>query len=251
MIAITRGVSAAIRDCELTHLDREPIDLERARAQHRRYEALLVALGCSLISLPADDALPDCVFVEDTVIVLPEVAIVTNPGAVSRRPEVETVAEVVARYRPLARIQSPGTIDGGDVLVSGRDIFIGRSERTSDDAIEQVRAIAAPFGYRVVPVSLHGCLHLKSAVTAAAEGILLINRQWCDTAPFAGYELLDVDESEPSAANVLRVGEEVIVATAFPRTRARLEARRIRVHTVDADELAKAEGAVTCCSVLL
>jgi len=251
VIAITRGVSAAIRDCELTHLDREPIDLERARSQHRQYEALLATLGCHVISLPADEALPDCVFVEDTAIVLPELAIATNPGAAPRRPEVEAVAAIVGRYRPLARIAAPGTIDGGDVLVTGRNIFIGRSARTNDYAIEQVRATTAPHGYRVVAVEVHGCLHLKSAVTAAAPGLLLINRQWCDPAPFDGYELLDVAPSEPSAANVLRIGDELVYASSYPRTRERLESRGLRVHPVDADELAKAEGAVTCCSVLL
>src|SRR6266513_1621025 len=166
MIAITRAVSDAIARCELTHLERTPIDLERARAQHAAYErALETAAHCDVVhAAPAPD-LPDAVFVEDAAVVVDEVAIITRPGAPSRRAETSGVAEVLARYRELRHIDAPGTLDGGDVVVAGRRVFIGRSSRTNDEAIAQVRTILHPYGYDVRGVDVRGCLHLKSAAT--------------------------------------------------------------------------------------
>lgn len=244
MIAITRDISARIADCELTHVDRVPIDVDRAREQHRQYRAALTSLGCEVLELPADDALPDCVFVEDAAIVLDDLAIITRPGAESRRGETRAVADALAPFRRLAHIEAPATIDGGDVLRLGNTLFVGRSARTNDAAIAQLRA----FGCEVVPVDVHGCLHLKSAVTQIADDALLVNRAWIDVAPFAGWTLIDVDPDEPFAANALRIGESVIYPAAFPRTRARIPGN---VVPVDASELAKGEGGVTCCSVLV
>ncbi|HWW60532.1 MAG TPA: dimethylargininase, partial [Thermoanaerobaculia bacterium] len=180
MIAITRDISARIADCELSHVDRTPIDVERAREQHRQYRDALASLGCEVIALPADDALPDCVFVEDTTIVLDDIAIITRPGAESRRGETRAVAHALAPFRKLAFIEAPATIDGGDVLRLGNTLFVGRSARTNDDAIAQLRAL----GCDVVPVNVDGCLHLKSAVTQVAGDALLVNRAWIDVAPF-------------------------------------------------------------------
>lgn len=249
-IAITREVSPAIGRCELTHLERQPIDVELARAQHRAYQACLAGLGCRVETLPAAPELPDSVFVEDVAVVLDELAILTRPGAESRRPEVAAIAEALRPYRPLHAIEAPGTVDGGDVLRVGRRLYVGLSSRSNAAAIEQMREVLAPHGYTVQGVPVAGCLHLKSAVTQVAEGTLLINRAWVDPAAFAGLELIDVDPAEPYAANALRVGEELIYPAAFPATRRRLEARGLTVHTVDVSELAKAEGAVTCCSLV-
>ncbi len=249
-IAITREVSPAIGRCELTHLERQPIDVELARAQHRAYQACLAGLGCRVETLPAAPELPDSVFVEDVAVVLDELAILTRPGAESRRPEVAAIAEALRPYRPLHAIQAPGTVDGGDVLRVGRCLYVGLSSRSNAAAIEQMREVLAPHGYTVQGVPVAGCLHLKSAVTQVAEATLLINRAWVDPAAFAGLELIEVDPAEPYAANALRVGEELIYPAAFPATRRRLEARGLTVHTVDVSELAKAEGAVTCCSLV-
>jgi dimethylargininase len=249
-IAITREVSAAITACELTHLDREPIDVDLAREQHRRYGESLAALGCEIRCLPVEPDLPDAVFVEDIAIVLDELAIVTRPGSESRRAERPSVAEGLARYRRSERIEAPGTLDGGDVLRSGRTIFVGRSSRTNDAGIEQLRALSEPLGYTVKPVSVTGCLHLKSAVTAVADDTVLINRDWIDAAAFAQFDCIDVDPSEQHAANALWVGGTVVYPSTYRGTRKRLEGRGIVVDAVDVSELTKAEGGVTCCSLI-
>lgn len=250
-VAITRGISATINDCELTHVARTPIDVARAREQHAAYESALASLGCEIRRIPADDRYPDAVFIEDTAIVLDEIAVITRPGAESRRGELDAVVAVLGEYRPLARIEAPATIDGGDVLQLDDVLYVGRKLRTSDEGIAQLRALIAPYGYRVVVVDVDGCLHLKSAVTRVAADALLINPRWVSPSVFDGWRIIDVDDAEPAAANALRIGERVIFPEEFPRTRRKLEAEGIEVVAVPAGELAKAEGGVTCCSVIL
>lgn len=250
-IALTREVSPGLGDCELTHLARVPIDVDLARAQHRSYEQALRDAGCSVEHLDASPDMPDSVFVEDIAVVFDELAIVTRPGAASRRAETAAVASALARYRSVQMIQAPGTVDGGDVLVAGRRVFVGRSTRTNDAAVEQIRQMLTPFGYTVCGVEVTGCLHLKSAVTALGGDLLLANPDWIDRAAFAGFELVEVDPLEPMAANALRVDDRVIYPTAFPRTAERIARRGLRLELIDASELAKAEGAVTCCSLII
>jgi len=250
-VAITRAVSPAIAACELTHLSRLPIDVERAREQHRAYERALIAAGGVVERLESDESMPDSVFVEDVAIVLDELAVITRPGAASRRHETAAVADALAEYRSLATIEAPATIDGGDVLVLGRDVFVGLSSRTNNAAVQQMRAILGPRGYAVHAVKVRGCLHLKSAVTALDDGTLLVNREWIDGKPFDRFSLVDVDPAEPAAANALRLPDRVVFPSAFPRTAERLAARGFRLEVVDASELAKAEGAVTCCSLIV
>jgi dimethylargininase len=249
-IAVTRGVSAGIAACELTHLDRQAIDLDRARAQHRAYEEALARAGCRVESLPALDDLPDSVFVEDVAIVLDEIAIVTRPGAASRRPEAALIAPVLATYRRVTFVREPGTLDGGDVLRIGRRIYIGRSGRSDESGIEQLRAVAWPYGYTVTAVPVSGCLHLKSAVTEVAPGVVLVNPAWVDSAAFGEVRVVEIDPEEPYAANGLLTGGRLIYPQTFPRTRKRLEGAGIGVEAVDVSELQKAEGAVTCCSLV-
>ncbi len=249
-VAITRAISAAIGQCELTHLQRQPIDLGDARAQHDAYERRLREAGCDVIRLSADDTLPDSVFVEDAALVFDEVAILTRPGALSRRGETTAVAEALSPYRTVRQIDAPATIDGGDVLVVDRRVFVGESQRTTESAIVQLAQILGPLGYVVEGVRVTGCLHLKSAVTAVSDEVLLINRAWVPDVQFRPYRLLDVDPAEPLGANALRIGHSVIYPTAYPRTRARLEALGLAVVDVDVSELIKAEGAVTCCSLV-
>jgi dimethylargininase len=250
-VALTREVSPAITRCELVHLERRPIDVELARAQHRTYEAALRGEGCRVRTLPAEADLPDSVFVEDTAVVFDEVAVVTRPGAESRRPETAAVAAALAEYRPLVTIAAPGTMDGGDVLVIGRTVFVGATDRTNRAAIDQLRAALAPHGYRVEAVPVRGCLHLKSAATLVAPDTVLCNPRWVAPETFTGVRVLEVADGEPGAANGLRVGERVIYPAGFPKTAARLAAQGIALLTVNVSELQKAEGAVTCCSLLL
>ena len=250
-IAITRNVSPAITRCELTHLQRQAIDVAVAARQHEAYERCLTGLGCRVLSLPAEPGLPDSVFIEDTAVVLDQLAVVTRPGAASRRAETPAVARVLAEYRPVAAIRAPGTLDGGDVLRVGPRVFVGLSARSSEDGIQQLRALVSPHGYGVEALPVTGCLHLKSAVTQVAPEVVLLNPEWVDPAAFDRYGRIEVDPSEPYAANALLIGDAVLYPTAFPRTAARLERAGIRLAPVDVSELAKAEGAVTCCSLIL
>lgn len=250
LIAITREVSPAIARCELTHLERVAIDFTVAHAQHRRYMQALAALGCEVHSLPAEPDLPDSVFVEDVAIVLDELAIITRPGAESRRPETVSIAQALQPYRKLYHIQAPGTVDGGDVLRIGKTIYVGLSTRSNLTAIEQMQSLTRPYGYTVQGLEVQGCLHLKSAVTQVAQDTLLINRKWVNPGAFGEMNLIEVDASEPYGANALLVDETVIYPASFPRTHKRLQERGIPTLTVDVSELAKAEGAVTCCSLV-
>lgn len=243
MIAITRDVARTIANCELTYAEPQRIDYERAAAQHRQYRRVLESLGCTVLALPADDAFPDCVFVEDTAIVLDELAVITRPGAESRRGETAVIADALARYRPLVRIEAPATIDGGDVLVLDGKIYVGISTRTNEAAVAQLRALTRR---EVIPVAVHGALHLKTAVTRVAQDALLVRSEWIDTAPFSTWQRIEAEEP-----NALLVGEVVVLPSGYPQTRVALEARGIEVRSVDADELAKAEGGVTCCSLLV
>lgn len=248
MIVITRDVSASVADAELTHVERVPIDYERARAQHRAYRDLIASLGCTIVEVPADPAHPDCVFVEDTAIVLDDLAVITRPGAESRRGETPAIAEALRPYRKLVQIEAPATIDGGDVLVLDHRIYVGMSSRSNEEALTQLRSLT---GREVIGVVVHGALHLKTAITRVSDDTLLVNREWVDVAPFASWKLLDIDPSEPFAANALLLEDVVLYASAFTNTRARVESHGIQVRAVDADELAKAEGGVTCSALLV
>jgi dimethylargininase len=251
VLALTRSVPFSINRCELTHRAREPIDYERAVAQHCAYEAALASLGCRVQRLPATPDLPDSVFVEDAAVVLDDFAILARPGAESRRREVETVAAALAAYCPIASIEAPGTLDGGDVLVTPHHVFVGISARTNDEGARQLAAWLAPRGIGVTRVPIDSCLHLKSAATLASDTLLVVNRAWVDASAFERFQIVDVDRDEPFAANVLRVGDHVLCAAEHPHTRARLEAAGLITLPVEAGELAKAEGGLTCCSLIL
>jgi dimethylargininase len=250
-VAIVRPVSSALARCELSFVAREPIHPARAARQHAAYGEALRSRGCELVELPRLEDFPDSVFVEDTALVFDELAVITRPGAASRRGEVESVAAVLARYRPLQRIQAEGTIDGGDVLRIGREVYVGRSARSNDEGIAQLRSLLAPFGYRVHALDTRDCLHLKSAVTQVAEDAVLVQPRWLDPAPFAALRIIEVDPVEEHAANALRVGGGIVYPDCFPRTLARLRSAGVEATTVDVSELQKAEGAVTCCSLLV
>lgn len=236
--------------CELTHLARAPIDVRLAEQQHERYGECLRNLGCEVRTLPAEPELPDSVFVEDAAIVLDGVAVITRPGAESRRAETESLAQALAPYRQLLRIEAPGTLDGGDVLRLGHRIYVGRTPRSNDEGIEQLVSLLLPFGYQVIAVEVTGCLHLKSAVTEVAESTLLINPEMVDSSAFEVMDFIEVDPSEPLAANALLLDETVIYPAAHEKTRRRLEKWGIKVVPVDVSEVLKAEGGVTCCSLV-
>ena len=250
LTAITRKVSPAFNQCELTHLTRQPIDIEKAREQHDAYEIALRSLGVKVISLAAEETLPDSVFVEDTAVVLDEVAVITCPGANSRRSETTSIKNALAPFRKIRTIQPPATLDGGDVLVLGRSIYIGRSTRSNPAGIQQMQSLLADWGYRIKEVNIHGCLHLKSAVTQVSDGLLLLNPKWVNKESFSGMDFIAVDEAEPMAANSLLVDNKLIYPDAYPKTLAKLIKAGITTITLDISEIAKAEGGVTCCALL-
>jgi dimethylargininase len=215
-VAITRAISPRFNECELTHYEREPIDLTLARSQHHLYEEALRGLGLEVISLPAEADLPDSVFVEDAALVLDEVALLTRPGAASRQAEVDSIAAALTPYRALLRIEAPGTIDGGDILRLGKDIYVGLSTRSNQAAIDQMRAALAPYGYLVTGLPLTDCLHLKSAVTQASADTLLINPAWIDKSHFPGWKFVETHPDEPSAANIVLLPNGAIFPAHFP-----------------------------------
>lgn len=248
--AITRDVSPRIGSCELEHIERTPIDLDRVNQQHDAYCDALSELGWTIIRLPASPDLPDSVFVEDTAVVTDEVAILTNPGAISRRPEVAPVAEVLGKFRKVEDIRMPATLDGGDVLILDREIWVGVGARTNEQGFDVLHARLRPYDLTVRAAQPRGCLHLKSAVTRAGPDCLIVNPNWIEPRIFSGWRIIEVDAQEPFAANVLWLGDITLVAEDYHRTRDRLEAHGLKCRTIDMSELAKAEGGLTCCSIL-
>jgi dimethylargininase len=251
LIALTREISPRLAECELTHLARSPIDVEQAREEHGAYEAALREAGAEVRRVPAAPELPDSVFVEDAAVVLDELAIICRPGAASRRAETAAVGTVLRALLPVVAILAPGTLDGGDVLRVGRRLFVGRSARTNAEGIRQLASIARSAGYEVRPVDFAGCLHLKTAASLVGDGLALANPAWVAPEALAPLTTIPVEPNEPFAANALYIGGVVIYPAEFVQTRGRLEAHGVRVRTVPAGELAKAEGGVTCCSVIV
>lgn len=236
--------------CELTFAERQPIDIEKAIGQHAQYEACLASLGIAVVSLPALPDSPDAVFVEDPAIVLDEVAIMTRMGAESRRGESESLAIAIARFRPLRWIKTPGTLEGGDVVRVGSKLFVGRSARSNDAGIAHLAELLAPFGYVVQAIDMQGCLHLKSACTSLGGDVVLANRAWLDLRPFEGLRVIEVAPGEPAAADVLAIGEAIVIPASFPETAHVLERAGWRVLPIDVSELQKAEAGVTCMSLI-
>jgi dimethylargininase len=248
--ALTRQVGSNFAACELTFMERQPIDVAKAIEQHRAYEACLTELGVHVTSLPADPSFPDGVFVEDPAIVLDEVAIITRPGAESRRGEIASIAQALSDFRELRYIREPGTLEGGDVLLVGRTLYVGLSLRTNRDGVAQLADVLDLFGYRVVPVEVTGCLHLKSGACGAGGDVILANREWIDIEKFGEFKIIDVPDDEPSAADVLPIGDTLLVPANFVHTCEILRAVGIKVHPIDVSELQKAEAGVTCMSLL-
>src|SRR5450755_1812321 len=250
LTAMTRTVSPTFVNCELSFIDRQPIDLKIAQQQHYAYEKNLEQLGAKVISLPAEAELPDSMFVEDPALVLDELAVILPLGTESRRREAESLARALQPYRKLAYVTLPGTMEGGDILHVGRKIYAGLSRRTNREGIRQLGALLKPYDYQVIAVPVTGCLHLKSAVTWLGHDTLLANRAWFDTAPLAGYRWIDVDPGEAHGANALAIGDRVIFPASFPRTQTRMEAAGFDIIPIDISELQKAESGLTCSSLL-
>jgi dimethylargininase len=250
LTAITRAVGPGLADCELTYLARQKIDVAKAIEQHRGYEECLARLGVRLTRLPAEPNLPDSVFVEDAAIVLDELAVITRPGATSRRAETESVADALSDFRPLKFIQPPATIEGGDVMRVGRTLYAGLSGRTNREGVSQLRKIVEPHNYRVETIETAGCLHLKTGCAYLGRQTILANRNWINVQSLSGFDLIDVPDDEPCAANILTIGDTVMTPVGFPKTRELIEERGFKTLMIDINELQKAEAGLTCLSII-
>jgi dimethylargininase len=250
LTAITRAVSSALAECELSFIPRQPIDMEKAGAQHHAYEEALAKLGAQVVSLPAEPQLPDSMFVEDPAIVLEDVAIICPLGTETRRKEAPSLAAALEKYRKLAYVKLPGLLEGGDVLRVGRKLFPGVTLRSNPEGIRQLAVIAEHYGYDLTAIPVTGCLHLKSAVTYLGKNTLLGNRARFDWERLEGFEWIDVDPAEPHAGNALAIGDTVLFPASFPRTKERIKAKGFKVLSLDISELQKAESGLTCSSLL-
>lgn len=247
--AFTRAVSPRLAECELTHLERAPIEAGKAAAQHAAYEQALRDAGFAITRLPDLPDDPDAVFVEDTALLLGDHAILTRPGAASRAAEVDSTADGLAAHFTLHRIAS-GHVDGGDVLRIGRTLYVGRSTRTDEAGIDALRALAHPLGFTVIRAELRDCLHLKTGATLAAPELLLFNPAAVDATQFADVAAIATDPAEPAAANGVSANGRLILPSGNSRTAALLRARGLTVVEVDVSELQKAEAGVTCMSLI-
>jgi len=250
LTALTRKVSPALGRCALQFLERQEIDIAKATAQHQHYEGCLADLGLNVISLPAEPHLPDSMFVEDPAVVVDEVAVIARMGNQDRRAESPTLAETLARFRPLRHMREPATLEGGDVLRAGRTFFVGLSSRTNQAGVAQLASELKPYGYSVLPVEVRRCLHLKSGACYLGNHTILANRDWVDIAPFRNYRIVDVAPTEPGAANILPIGDTVLMAAAFPATAGIVRQLGYKIRTLDISELQKAEAALTCSSLI-
>jgi dimethylargininase len=252
LVAITRAPSPRMELGERTYVDDSPIDGALALRQHERYQEALRRCGARVVPLPACQELADCVFVEDTAIVVDEIAVMMSMGAASRRDEVPTIEAALREFRTIARVKLPARIDGGDVVCRGRDVFVGLSQRTNEAGADALRNILAPFGYSVTGVPVLHCLHLKSACSALPDGSLLVNADLIGVSPIRerGGEFVSVPRAEPLAGDVLVIGERIIASDAFPETISLLGSRGWEVIPVSVSEFAKAEGGVTCMSLV-
>ncbi|MFL5901586.1 MAG: dimethylargininase [Solirubrobacterales bacterium] len=249
-IALVRHPSPRMADGLVTHIERSPVDPRLAELQHAAYVHALASNGWTIREVPFALNLPDSAFVEDTVVVAGGLAVLANPGAKERKPEIAGTEEVIRALRlEVARIAPPGTLDGGDVLQVGTTVYVGRGGRTNDAGIAQLRDHLAPRGRTVVTVPLNTVLHLKSAVTALPDGTIIgADPREVDTAPLPPIRAVP----EPGGAHVVVLDDHtVLMAASAPQTAALLESEGLDVVTVDIGEFEKMEGCVTCLSVLV
>lgn len=250
LTALTHLPSPTLQSCELTFLESAPIDMGLALSQHRAYQAMLARHGAKVVVLEENLSLPDSVFVEDPIIVLDEVAIVTPMGVASRRKESEALARYFGAIRPLKHISQPAKLEGGDVLRIGKQLLVGLSPRTNPEGISALEAIVSPYGYTVRAVGVPGCLHLKTGCTALDAHTLLVNPAWVDVSALEGFKLVEVPKEEPFGANVLPLGDTLCMNAAFTQTLALVKNLGYAVDAVDISEFVKAEAGLTCMSVL-
>lgn len=252
--AIVRRPCPEIAQCALTYIERSPIHFETLKEQHRHYCETLKKLGLSVKVLPEDSSHPDSVFVEDPAVIFDEMAFLNRLGVPSRQGETLSLREHLSPYRSTHQITPPGTLEGGDVLQVDRKVFVGISKRTNLEAIEQIQIQLKSYDYEVIPLELKECLHLKTACTYIGQQTFILNPQWVRKdffcSAFPQYKALTVHPSEPFAANTIKVGHTLITSASAPQTNQSLIAKGFSIQTLDISEVEKAEGGLTCLSLI-
>jgi len=248
--AIVRDVPESFNRCVSNSNTFDDIDTERAKWQHQQYCNTLSLLGINLIRLDTDDSLPDCCFTEDTVVIVDDLAIITSPGIKSRVAETIALEKTLSLYKNIIRINQPGTIEGGDVLIIERTLYIGISSRTNTEGIRQIAAILEPRGYWIVPVEIRNTLHLKSVCSYLGNGRIILAEGYFDLNIFSGFEKIIVPKEEAYSANCLYVNKRILIPKGFPETKELLEEKGLHVVELEMSEFRKADGALTCLSVI-
>ena len=233
----------------LTTSDLGAPDFKRMTAQHDAYVRGLSALGLEVTVLAPELEFPDAHFVEDTAVVTPDIAVITNPGALARQGEEKTIAPVLAACRPIDRIEPPGTLDGGDVLMLGSNFFIGNSERTNPEGAEQLGKILERFGNTWTAVDVGKGMHLKSGVNAVGGDTLLLTEAFSRLDAFAGYEKIVLHSEETYAGNTLWINDHLMMPEGFPDTLAKLDKLGLPIRVLDMSEVQKMDGGLTCLSL--
>ena len=248
--ALTRQPALSLENGEVTHVSRQSIDLPLACHQHEAYCQALQHMGVEVERLPSVEDHPDSVFIEDNAIILDELAVLSSMGTVSRQGEIDFLLPVLSRHRSVVTISPPALLEGGDVCCIGKTLLVGISSRTNWLGVEALRAIVEPFGYRVTPIEIQGCLHLKTACTPLDDKTLLVNPTWLDLDVLRQFQLVQVPSAEPLGANVLRVPQGLLANAAYPRTLDLIKAEGYTVSDVDIGEFSKAEAGLTCLSLI-
>lgn len=250
LLAITHTPPSGLELGERSYVTRQPIDFQLALRQHAKYCALLRACGAKVVTLDVNGAHPDAVFVEDTAVVTDEIAVLASPGAPSRRPEVAGIEPELRKHREVRRIELPATLDGGDVIIVGRTILVGATARTNEAGARALEEFVAPFGYRVIRITPRNCLHLKSACCALPDGRLLVNPDWVDPSALPDFDSLMIAPQEPFAADFAVASGTIIMSETNPRTADMVSRLGFAVRTTPLSEFEKAEGGVTCLSII-
>ena len=249
--AFVRGISDSYHQATVETPSPEPIDVENARSQHLEYVRALKSLGLEVIEVPPDSRFPDCCFIEDCALFYDGVALITNPGASSRRGETAAVRTALERFAVRIELTSlPATLDGGDCLRVGSRIYVGISARTNAEGAACVKDTFGPAGPEVVSVPVIGALHLKSVCSYLGDGVMVLAEGTIPHGSFREVDILDVPRSEAYAANCLAVNGSVICSKGYPHTEAKIKASGFEVISLDMSEIKKGDGSLTCLSIL-
>lgn len=250
LIALTHVVSPNVVKGERTFRDRQPMDLALAQQQHAAYCDALKSHGLEVVTLEANLDFPDAVFTEDPAVVVDEVAVMAHMASESRWGESAAIEAALAPYRKIVHMAPPAFLDGGDVLQVGTRLFVGQSTRTNRAGTQALADFLSPYGYQVIPVPVYDCLHLVTGATALDEATILAATDWIDTSPFDGFRILPVPKDEGPAANILPLDGAILMATGYPQTAELVAAEGYDVELLDNYELEKAEGSLTCLSLI-